>query len=130
MWMLSFNFPPTANSPAPGPQHESVEAALEASGASGTGSILDIQTVGDVPGFLTSWALSTDELQALFGTDKPTRQLLEDVIADQDLSHWQETGYDVYEQFWETIGRGESRYIILYEDEQPSEIFFVDYSVD
>lgn len=133
MRMFKFNFPPNTQSLSPGARHTSIEAALEDSGDSGTGSILDIQKVSDSPEFLASWALSTDETLALFGTDKPTRQMLEDIFVEGDvegkLEHWEETGYDV-DDFWDTIGRGESRYIILYENDQPSEIFFIGYSVD
>jgi hypothetical protein len=46
------------------------------------------------------------------------------------LEHWEETGYDIWDKFWDTIGRGESRYIVLYDNDQPSEIFFIGYSVD
>jgi hypothetical protein len=131
MSMINFTFPPTDQSTAPGAQHSSIDAAIEEADASGTGSILDIQKVSDVPDFLSSWALSTDETQALFGTDKPTRQMVEDIIvAEGELDHWEETGYSIDDEFWDAIGRGESRYIMLYDDEQPSEIFFIGYSVD
>ncbi len=131
MWMFKFNFPPNTQSISSGARHASVEAALKASGDCGTGSILDIQRISDSPEFLASWALSADETQALFGTDKPTRQMVEDIIlAEGELDHWEETGYDIWEEFWDTIGRGESRYIILYDSNQPSEIFFIGYSVD
>lgn len=130
MWMFLFDFPPDAQSIAPGARHASIEAAFEDAEASGTGSILDIHKISDSPEFLASWALSADETLALFGTDKPTRQMVEDIMAEEELEHWQETGYDIYEKFWDTIGRGESRYICLYDNDQPSEIFFIGYSVD
>ncbi|MBD2311291.1 hypothetical protein H6G20_06425 [Desertifilum sp. FACHB-1129] len=131
MWMSQFNFPPNAQSLSPGACHASIEAALEDAEDSGTGSILDIQKVSESPEILASWTLSTDETLALFGTDKPTRQMVEYIIiAEGEPEHWEETGYDVYDHLWDTIGRGESRYIILYENNQPSEIFFIGYSVD
>lgn len=130
MWMFLFTFPPNEQSIAPGAQHASIEEALEDAEDSGTGSILDIQQISDSPAFLASWALTRDETQSLFGTDKPSRQMVEEIIlAEGEPEHWKETGYDI-EEFWDTIGRGESRYIILYENDQPSEIFFIGYSVD
>lgn len=130
MRIMNFIFPPTARSAAPGAQHSSIESAIEDADADGTGSILDIQKISDTPAFLSSWILSVDEIQALFNTDKPTRQMVEDIIAERELEHWKGTGYDVWEEFWEIIGRGESRYILLYENDQPSEIFFIGYSID
>lgn len=131
MSMINFAFPPTAQSIAPGAKHSSIDAAIKDADASGTGSILDIQTISDTPDFLSSWALSADEIQALFDTDKPTRQMVEETIVQEgELDHWEETGYSIDDDFWEVIGRGESRYIILYESENPSEIFFIGYSVD
>lgn len=132
MWMFRFNFYPNApQTIAPGARHASIEAALEDSGASGTGSILDIEKVSDSQESFASWALSADETLALFGTDRPTRQLVEDILlAEEELDHWEESGYDPDDRFWDTMGRGESRYIVLYDNDQPSEIFFIGHSVD
>lgn len=131
MWMFLFNFPPDTQSISPGARHNSIEAALEDAEDSGTGSILDIQKISDSPEFLASWALSADETLALFGTNKPTKQMVEDIILGEgEPDHWEETGYNIWDKFWDKIGRGESRHIILYENDQPSEIFFIGYSVD
>lgn len=128
MWMFLFDFPPTADSIAPGARHASIDEVLEEVEDVGTGSILDIQSISDSPAFLASWPLSSAETMALFGTDKPTRQMVE-VILEGELDHWKETGYDV-EEFLDTISRGQSRYIVLYEGDRPSEIFFIGYSID
>jgi hypothetical protein len=75
--------------------------------------------------------LPTDELISLLGTDKPTHGLIESIlIGEEELDLWEETGFDVYESFWDTIQRGECRHIIVYEGEEPTEIFFVGYSFD
>ena len=129
MWMFHFNFPPTVQSIAPGATHDSIEAALRDSQDVGTGSILDIQKISESPEFLSANALSEDEILALFGVYQPTRQMIEDIIAEEDLDHWEEAGYDVFDSFWETIDRGKSRYIIVYEHDHPSEIFFIGYSI-
>jgi hypothetical protein len=133
------DFPVTENSPAPGAQHSSIEEALVASDADGTRSILDIHRVVNEPFpltheefdeallggsnpeilgeiFCTSFALSSSELKALFGTAKPTHQEVEDGVST--LS------------FWELMERGTGRHVIVYEEDQPSEIFFAGYSFD
>jgi hypothetical protein len=47
-------FPITPTSPAPGARHASIEAALEATGADGTRSILDISSIAEKPGLLVA----------------------------------------------------------------------------
>lgn len=132
MMMMMFEFPPTEEAIAPGAQHPSIEAAIEAADASGTGSILDIQTISDTPQLLTACPLSTAETQALFGTERPTRSLVEGILIfdEETPSHWDATGYSIEEDFWDTIDRGSCRYIVVYEDDAPTEIFFVGFSID
>ncbi|HEY9908454.1 MAG TPA: hypothetical protein V6D18_12710, partial [Thermosynechococcaceae cyanobacterium] len=91
MYMFEFDFPPTANSPSPGAQHSSIAEAIESSDASGTGSILDIRKISNSPEFLASWAVSDDELLILFGTDKPTREMVEKYISGEEeaLEIWE-----------------------------------------
>ncbi|BAY13082.1 hypothetical protein [Calothrix sp. NIES-2098] len=141
------DFPITENSPTPGSQHPSIEAALEASEADGTRSILDILKVSDTPCplskdefevallggeeyyeilgevFNTAFPLPLQGILALFGTDQPTHEMIEAVIFGN-------TNPDVAYAFWDNIARGTARYIILYADNQPSEIFFLGYSFD
>lgn len=135
------DFPVTESSPAPGPKHPSIEEALSASDVDGTRSILDIYRVANEPCplsreefeaavldgsnpeilgemFCTSFPLSSDELHALFSTEKPTREVLEAGI-------WSESSF-----FWDVIDRGTGRHIIVYEGDQASEIFFAGYSFD
>jgi hypothetical protein len=81
--------------------------------ADGTASILDIERVADEPDFCVVAPLSKDELVRLFGTDQPTRAMIE-----QNMD------------FYEDIERGQGVYIILYENGHPSEIFFGGYSFD
>ena len=89
------------------------EAALEMMDADGTGSILDISRVSEQPDFFCAAPLSESELQACFGTSRPT------------LGHIK--GSDA---FWDTIERGHARYVVVYEDDQPENIFFAGYSFD
>ncbi|MBD2731106.1 hypothetical protein H6G96_33525 [Nostoc sp. FACHB-892] len=140
------DFPITESSPSPGAQHSSIEAALEASDADGTRSILDILRVSDTPCplsrdefetallggenqeiigeiFNTAFPLPSAELLALFGTEQPTHEMIESVILG-------DTNTDAVNAFWHSIDRGTARYIIVYTENQPSEIFFIGYSFD
>lgn len=106
-------FPITDASPAPGAQHASIEAALEASMEDGTRSILDMQGILPQRELLYVMPLEPDEVEGIYGTPKPTRQSVE-----QDLS------------FLDDVGRGEGVCFVVYEDDQPSGIVFGGYSVD
>jgi hypothetical protein len=89
------------------------EEALEMADADGTASILDIQRIADQPDYFCAAPFSARELQQYFGTDKPTR---EDVEQSDD--------------YWEDLDRGQARYVVLYEKEQPTEVYFAGYSFD
>jgi hypothetical protein len=140
------DFPITEKSPSPGAQHLSMEDALMASDADGTRSILDILRVSDTPCplsrdefeaallgqgnyeilgeiFNTAFPLSTSELIELFGTEQPTHDMVQSVIFGKARS---EAAYT----FWESIDRGTARYIHIYDEGEPSEIFFLGYSFD
>lgn len=132
------DFPITADSPAPGSQHSSIEAAIEAAEASGARSILDLFQVSPIPHsealasseqggmelFCTTFPLSVDELIRLFNTDKPTHAMVEAVIVSSQQNE------EAADEFWESIDRGTGRHIVIYENNQPVEIFFVGYSFD
>src|ERR1041384_303882 len=70
-------FPTAPDSPSPGAQHRSIPQALEASGADGTRSILDLDHVSDQPDFCTVAPLPPEELDRLFGTEQPTHEMIE-----------------------------------------------------
>ncbi len=89
------------------------EEALEIAAEDGTRSILDIMRVSDAPDFCCAAPLSATELERYFGTDKPTRAHLEQS-----------------DSFWEDIERGHCRYVILYDGDQPQQIYFAGYSFD
>jgi hypothetical protein len=132
-YMFQMHFPPDESWPTPGAQHASIEEAIEASAESGTGSILDLSKVGSAPDFCTVSPLNDQVLTQLFGTTKPTRDLLESVLikskptADPEAS---ELFWKQMELFWDQIKRGEGRYIIIYSGSEPREIFFAGYSID
>ncbi len=90
-----------------------IEEAFAAMEECGTASILDIAHVSDTADFCAVAPLPDEELVELFGTTEPTRETIQ-----HDMS------------FFEDIERGQGVYIIVYNDGQPSEIFFGGYSFD
>ncbi len=107
------DFPIGPHSPAPGAQHANMAEAFEDADADGTRSIIDLERVSDEPELGTVTALGDDVLQELFGTTRPTREMVEN-----------------NDEFWEDLDRGQGIYIILYKDDQPNEIYFAGYSFD
>ena len=82
--------------------------------AGGTATIIDVTSVGDTPDLSTAAPLSADELNAVFGTTKPTANELK-----------------LGETFFGEIERGHCRYVVLYDDSgEPSQIHFSGYSWD
>ena len=111
--MPFLQFPVGPHSPAPGAQHDSIEEALEDSDADGTRSILDLDHISDEPDFGAVTPLGDDVLEALYGTTRPTRQMIE-----QNM------------EFFEDIERGHGIYTLVYKDGEPDEILFAGYSFD
>ena len=107
-------FPVNENTPSPGAQHASIEEALEASDATGTMSILDLVAVQDEADFLVAKRLSSDELVDVFGTDKPTETKVQ----------------ERFEELFELIDRGQGICFSIYENDVPTKLIFVGYSVD
>ena len=91
----------------------SPEEALAMMEEEGTASILDILQVSQQPDFCCAAPLSTAELQQYFGTDRPTKA-------------------QVAQNFeWaESIERGQCRYVVMYDGDEPSEVYFFGYSFD
>lgn len=97
----------------PGAQHASIHGAVKAAGEDGTRSILDISTVADEPGYSVAAPLDDDEMDDFFGTAQPSR----DDVEKSDA-------------FFGAIDRGQCRYVVLYKNGQPNELFFAGYSFD
>ena len=106
-------FPVRPQSASPGAQHDSIEDAIEEADADGTRSILDMERVSGAPDYNAVSPLPAEDLLELFGTDKPTHEMVE--------------GSD---ELFELLERGQGVYVIVYSDDQPSEIFFAGYSFD
>src|SRR4029434_4510636 len=90
------NFPPGPNSPSPGAQHSSIEDAMEEAAEDGTRSILDLDHVSEFPDFCAVAPLLGDTLEKLYGTTKPTREMVERNM-----------------DFLEDVERGQGVYIVL-----------------
>ena len=106
-------FPVDAGAAGPGAGHASIEEAIEDADADGTRSILDMERVSDDPDYGSITAVSDEDLVDLFGTSRPTREMIE---STDDL--------------FEALERGQGVYIVAYRDDKPSEIFFAGYSFD
>ncbi len=106
-------FPIGPNSPAPGARHATFAAAFQAADADGTRSIIDLERVSEEPELGAVTALEDEDMQDLFGTTRPTREMVEE---NEDL--------------WESLDRGQGVYIVLFKDDQPDEIYFAGYSFD
>jgi len=106
-------FPVTADSPAPGTKHKSIEQALAAASADGTRSILDIQSVSDEPDVGVATPLDDEVIESLYGTPAPTHEMVEDNL-----------------EFLEEIDRGQAVYFLIYKGSKPAEILFAGYSFD
>jgi hypothetical protein len=97
----------------PGCKHSSIDEAREDSDADGTRSILDVSGLSARPDYDAVAPLDDDELMEFFGTTKPTAEEIEDC-----------------EELFEQIERGQGIYVVVYENDQPSQIFFAGYSYD
>ncbi|MBD2301774.1 hypothetical protein [Nostoc sp. FACHB-190] len=100
-----------------------IKEALSNSPFDGTASILDMMEVSDHPQTCAVCPVPTDDLIRWFSTDKPTLQMVQSILVEEEQP-------DACEEFWDSIGRGEGRYIIIYDEDEPFEIFFAGYSFD
>ena len=106
-------FPVTASSPAPGKKHPTIDEARGEAAEDGTRSILDIDFIASEPDLMTACPLRDERLTTYFGTARPSRQMVESNM-----------------RFWDEVPRGQAIYIVLYEDDAPTELFFLGYSFD
>lgn len=98
------------------------EAAVALTGEVGTCSILDIFDISDRPAIHRAAPLSAEECEDYFGTPKPTKDM---VLGTEEIPDDQVRGID---EMMDDLVRGEARYIIVYDNDGPNEIYFVGYS--
>ncbi|MCI0578580.1 MAG: hypothetical protein L0332_13915 [Chloroflexi bacterium] len=100
--------------PEPTTIEEQIRELLAVNRENGSHSILDINGISPKPGFGLAAPLSEQELLNLFGTDKPTEEMIksqENVLMDL-RSRWEAT------------------YVIVYKDGEPEWIYFCGFSGD
>jgi hypothetical protein len=95
------------------PAPDSPDAALRQSGTEGTHSIIDITSVAETPD-AASGPLAPERLEQLFGTQQPTRADVEAKTIEVQTAR----------------GRNRCTYVVVYDAELPSELFFAGYSGD
>lgn len=133
-------FPVDLEAPSPGAQHSNPQEALEASMEDGTRSILDITKVSAEPvapgdpgdlmavfggggrAFQTSYPIEPQVLEAAFGTQQPTREVVERVLFGARQN-------EAAEAMW-NIPRGSAIHVLTYEGSAPTEVLFLGISFD
>jgi hypothetical protein len=105
---------PEAEQPAPGPQHRSMRAALEAAAETGTRSILDIERLSNQADYSVAAPVDAATSRKLFGSVQPDRAAVE-------------RGFD---ELLERIERGQCLYVVIHEGTEPREILFAGHSYD
>ncbi len=93
---------------------KSIDEALRLADTEGTHSILDIEAVGDEPGFGIAAPLDDEALVEFFETAQPTREQVDELWADIS----------------ENIERWEAVYFAIYKDGRPVEYAFIGCSGD
>lgn len=99
-----------------------IPQAIANTEADGTRSILDMERVALSPEMGAVSPIPQDRLLVIFGTDRPTRQMVEEALQGVDN--------EAMDDEIEGIERGEGRYILLYEGDRPTGIYFCGYSYD
>lgn len=103
---------------------DGISEYIEECDADGTCSILDVENVTTNPedfNYGQSCPLSKESLTALFGTDKPTADTI-----NKNRGGFNSPLYRVYEK----LNRGQSCYIVSYENDRPARIHFFGMSYD
>jgi hypothetical protein len=93
----------------PGPTHKSVAHAVAAAGDDGTRSILDIDELAAQLSVGAAAPLAERTLREVFDSPAPTHAAVEEHVAE----------------LLEDIGPGQCGYLVVYEEGQPAELFFV-----
>ena len=102
------------------PEPTSIKTLIDWNGEDGTHSIIDIHEIAQTSSFGMVAPLSSEDLKRFFGTDKPTRAMIES--KEMDLARFLQKEMGRY--------RGEGTCIIVYKDGDPNEIYFAGYSGD
>ena len=104
----------------PDDKPETIEELLEQEGESGTNSILDITHVSDEPEFAAITPMPAESLLEIFGTEKPTHEMVESKRGHPELTD----DNPLANEGWQ------GAYITVYRGGKPDEIYFVGSSGD
>jgi hypothetical protein len=96
------------------PRHASIDEARADAAATGTRSILDVSGVGPPGRYGIAHPVDPAVLVDLFETDRPDHATVQAKKGD----------------LFDTLDRGECCYVVVYEDDEPRELFFAGYSYD
>jgi hypothetical protein len=102
---------------------QSIPQAIANTDDQGTYSILDVDRVASLPAFGAVSPVPHERLLAIFGSDRPTRQMVEEVSERS----WENTAMS---EVIEEIERGEGRSIVIYDGDKPVEVYFCGYTWD
>jgi hypothetical protein len=94
---------------SPGPRHASVAQAVAAAGDDGTRSILDIDDLATDLAFGVAAPLGERTLREVFDSCTPTHDEVEEQVAE----------------LLEDLAPGQCGYLVVYDDDEPAELFFV-----
>jgi hypothetical protein len=103
----------------------SIQQALHDCSEEGTRSIIDIMHIADEPDSCAASPLTEEDLMLAFGTTCPTRDIVESAFMRPNLA-----ASAKIDPIRNGIGRGQARYVIVYDEGKPSQIFFMGYSFD
>jgi hypothetical protein len=95
----------------PGPRHRTVAHAIAAAGDDGTRSILDIDALAPALESGAAAPFAERTLREVFDSATPSHAAVEEHIAE----------------LLEDVRPGQCGYVVVYEDEAPTELFFVGY---
>jgi hypothetical protein len=99
---------------------QTIDELLEMRAESGTSSILDITHISDEPEFGALCPMPPEHVRQLFGTNQPTRQMVESKIGLPELADDDEVIMEGWQGYYFTV----------YRDGRPHELFFVGSSGD
>lgn len=142
-YLFELQLEPRHGFPSPGACHDSIESMYAEVDETGTQSILDITEAvapaaagagapgGRMDGSSLAFPVNESDLNTLFGTAKPTsEQVLKTLLATGKEDPQDLDVIRARDAFWDQIGRADARYIILYRDGEPDEIFFAGFTAD
>jgi hypothetical protein len=99
-----------------------IEEAIANAGESGTCSILDIERISPSPVDWAACPVPVAVLVEAFGTDRPRREVVASVCKND--------GDGAFDDFFYELDRGQACYIVTYDEDRPTEVFFAGWSVD